>query len=494
MDAKRSAAAVILAGTLVRLAFWLTIPVTGDAAFHYSIARYMAQTLSVPTFEYVTGPNPFWWPPLFHISSALLFRLTGVLTLAPLLFGVAGLVAFHRFCLEFYPERATTATAMLAFLPFHVYYSGIGYFETLLFLLSVAAFHFYYRFRRGGSGRDLGYAAFMCALSASTHYHGLVPLIAISAHLVLRDRRNAAAFIVVGLLLSSPWYVRNLVVFGNPIWPKLYGGYYPDDAAVQSVPLGMALSELARPGKWAALYLDFWLGAPNSGEDFWSNVQVGEARYPFFDIFALGWLALTVACTTMAALGLAGLRRRGGLLLPALVFAAALVPFVPNGLARMFVALVPFAVLSAAEGFDSLRLSRKHLALAVAAIAFMGGSYAYAYTYKKIRDPYLPFFEQMKERIPGSANVVMPFNVQDCVYYAERRCLRVGSAGGIPSPDARSLDPILSDYDVSFVCCSSLYWDAISRTDRLICGRFAAQKPFIDYSAPGVWGRCWQTP
>jgi 4-amino-4-deoxy-L-arabinose transferase-like glycosyltransferase len=141
MDDRSKAALILAAGALVRLVFWLTTPVTGDALFHYSIAKYISDTYSVPTFEYVTGPNPFWWPPLFHIITALLYKLTGVLTLTPLVFGLVGLFMFYVFCRRFYPNDAVTATLVLAFLPFHVYYSSVGYFETLMFFLAVCAFY-----------------------------------------------------------------------------------------------------------------------------------------------------------------------------------------------------------------------------------------------------------------------------------------------------------------------------------------------------------------
>jgi hypothetical protein len=164
-----------------------------------------------------------------------------------------------------------------------------------------------------------------------------------------------------------------------------------------------------------------------------------------------------------------------------------------NGLARVFVSFVPFAVIAMAAGFHALKFRYKHLLVAAAFIGLMGGSYAYAYTYRNIRDPYLPFFDEMRQRIAGGANVVMPFNIQDCVYFSQRKCLRIGNTGGIPTPTKDTLDSIITDYGVEYVCCSSLNIQALSDSDRLICQRFEGKRPYIDYEAQGVWGKCWGT-
>jgi len=484
------AEAAIIAGTLVRILFWATTPVTGDATFHYNIAKYIADTYTIPSFEYVTGPNPFWWPPLFHILTALVYKITGILTLTPLLFGVAGLIAFSVFARKFYPKQAETATVILAFLPFHVYYSSIGYFETLMFLLAVAAFHFYFSYLKTASRRDFAYAILMSALSASTHYHGFIPLIAIGLHMLVKSDKKAVTFIVLGLLLSSPWYVRNYVVFGNPIWPKVWGGNFPGDTAVTHVTLRENVASLASPGKWGDVFFDFWIGAPNSGEDLKSNIAVGRSRLPLFDLFMMPWAAAIVAASAAAIWGAYRMRKKE-ILFPALVFITCLGPLVSNGLARMFVALFPFIVVYMADGYMGLKLKYKHILLAVALVSYIGGSYAYSLTYKQMRDPYIPFFKLMEEKIPQGANVVVPFNIQDCIYYSGRRCLRIGSTGGIPTPTQGTLDSILQDYDISYVCCSSLNWNALSASDKMICDRFNDAKLHINYIQGGIWGRCW---
>ncbi len=493
MDERRLVQAAIAAGALVRIAFWLTAPVTGDAAIHYSVARYIAENQAIPSFEPASGPNPFWWPPLFHIISAVLYRLTGVLTLAPLVFGVLGLLAMSAFARAHYPRLELPAVSLLAFLPLHMYYSGIGYFETLLFLLAVAAFHNYMRFMESQEGRHLAYAAVLWCLSAGTHYHGFVPTVAIGAHLLLRDRRRAIAFLAAVAILSGPWYLRNYMVFGNPVWPKLSAGHFPGDAAYATLTPAQAILQLASPLSWAGVYLDFWTGAPNSGEDFAANAAAGRAMYPLFDILLLPWFAASAAATLLAVWGFRRMRSQDASILPLLAFASCLIFFAANSLARMFIAFLPFALIFAAEGYAAAKFRRKHLALLAAFLLFAGGSYGYAYTYKTMRDPYMPFFLAMRERLPQDARVVMPFNVGECAYFSGRQCVRIGSAGGITRPTADDLEDVLRAGGISYVCCSGINWDEVSVGDRLICDSFNESAPSIDYALDGAWGRCWRT-
>jgi hypothetical protein len=491
MDENKAGWAVIFVGALVRLAFWLTTPVTGDAALNFDTARRMAETLALPPVGQ-PGHIPLWYPPLFHIVSAVLYRLTSAITLAPLVFGIAGLIMFHLFCRRFYPRHALWATTILAFLPFHVYYSSIGYFDGLIFFLAVAAYYFYLSHLEGGSGRDLAYAVLMSALAGLTHYHGLIPLLSISAHLFLRDRRKAAFFLVAGILLSSPWYLRNLVVFGNPFWPKLGGGYYPSDVEAAGPPLPDTLASFFSPQKWVSLFFDFWLGAPNSGEDFQANIAVGEATYPLFDFLMLPWLLAVVAATAAALLG--GYAMRGDRLAPlaAIVLAVSLIPSAGNGLARMFVSFIPFIPLALSAGLDRVRFKRKHAVLLACLVLFLAGSYAYSYTYKTIRDGYAPFFASMANEIPPRSKVIMPFNVQECLYFSGKDCLRLGTMGGEALTDESDIDSLVSEYGADYVCCSSLNWAAQPPEDKRLCDHYRMVKPDISYQAGGLWGRCWK--
>jgi hypothetical protein len=159
----------------------------------------------------------------------------------------------------------------------------------------------------------------------------------------------------------------------------------------------------------------------------------------------------------------------------------------------MFVCLIPFFPIALAEGLGRLDMRRKYAILAVAFAFLMAGSYAYAYTYHNMRAQYAPFFDEIKAKIPDSSRIIMPFNVQDCLYYSGKKCLRLGTMDGpLPNADGSGLSDTLTAYGADYVCCSSLNIDALAPWEKAVCDRYAGAKPHIDYARGGAWGRCWR--
>lgn len=487
MEDKVKAALVL--GILIRVIFWHVTPVTGDGALHLSIIKFMGDNLAIPVFEEAAGPNPYWYPPLFHLLSAGIYLLTGEPRLSTLVFGVLGLFAFYRFTGEHFKKHSAAATAALALLPFHIYYSAISYPDSLLFLLSVLAFDRYLTHLRDGKRKSLVDAAILSSLAASTHYNGLVVLAAVGAHLLVRNRRKALAFLVLGALLSSPWYARNYAVFGNPIWPKLGGGLYPDDSAVQELPPVDAALNLINPVRWVGTYLDFLIGAPNSGEDFFDNIERAGNRIPFAQAAALLWVLAALYLTYCLIAGLRGISKEA-LLLLACALAFGLPFYSGNGLARMFTPAIVFVPLMLASG---AKKATRQLLLWVALTALLAGSLAYALVYDDMRGGYAPFFDMMKEGIGPGERVLMPYNVGECLYFTERKCARIGSAGGVPIVLEGELEASLLENGIEYVCCTSINHEALSGYNRMVCEHYIGEPPIFSHINGNVWGRCWRT-
>ena len=470
---------------LFRIILFNIIPVTGDATFHYPIIEYMGDNFSMPIFEYVTGPNPFWYPPFYHIIGAIIYSVFGKAEYTPLFIGVTGLFVFYFFVKKHYPKHAVSATALLAVLPFHSYYSAIGYPDGLLFILAIASFHFYKNYLIVGDKRNLFYTACFCALSASTHYHGFAPLAAIAIHLGLKNPKHALIFIVIASTLSSPWYIRNTYIFGNPIWPKIFGGYFPDDGAVQSMP--KTLDGLFGLHKWQALFFDFWIGAPNSGDDIMEKLYLANEKTKFAYPLAVLWLCAMILVTVLSVRGV----KKIGSSLWIITFIICLIPFSGNGLARMFTAFTPFIIIALAKGYESLRFSGKNVLAIILAIALISGPVGYGMGYNSYRQKYTPIFDAIRLGTEPAETIVMPFNIGDCIYQTKRKCLRIGSIGGIPNPSEGKVRDILKQGGVDKVCCTSLSVGEMSATDKLICNGFMNKTPIIDFNKNGVWGKCW---
>ncbi|MBU0762832.1 MAG: glycosyltransferase family 39 protein [Candidatus Altiarchaeota archaeon] len=484
MDSKISA--VIIFGILLRILFWTTAPVTGDATFHLTITAYIAEHKTVPVFEDAAGPNPFWYPPLFHLSSAIIYYITGVDRLAPLLFGILGIFAFYKFTKNHFPKYNTFSTAILALMPFHIYYSSIAYPETLMFLVATLAYNSYFNWMKNKRTGEFFNAVGFSSLALMTHYYGFIVLCSVAAHLAIKNKKNAILFFTIGVILSSPWYLRNYAIFGNPLWPKLGAGYYKGDSAIQALPLADAVYNVLNPKRWAGTYFDFLMGAPNSGEDLLEKTAANAGNKAILWLGAVMWFVAALVFLHFLFKGLNCLSIKDAIL-PALAFVISILPYSGNNLARMFVCAIPFIPVIIAKGIGS----RQSLTFFAAIIVLTAGSYTYAYTNMKVREEYTPFFNLMKERIGSDERVLMPYKVGECLYFSKKRCARVGSAGGVQIVDEEELEENIAENRISYVCCTSMNYDSLRGYNRMVCEHYSRGQPSFSYVKNNIWGKCW---
>ena len=136
-----------------------------------------------------------------------------------------------------------------------------------------------------------------CGFASATKYTGLVyaglvgvPLVALA--LVRRLPRHAALAAGLGFAIAAPWYLRNLVQLGNPVYPfawKLFGGSGLDAARVHT---------------FAAYLADFGSGRTGLGRLLLPIDLVRLARHdsPVFDGL-VGPLLLALAPLAFLGLG-----------------------------------------------------------------------------------------------------------------------------------------------------------------------------------------------
>jgi Dolichyl-phosphate-mannose-protein mannosyltransferase len=92
------------------------------------------------------------------------------------------------------------------------------------------------RFARHGEGAALVLAGVFAGAAAGMKYLGLIAVLAltVAAAIALRRRLTVArvlAFAVPGFLVALPWYVKNAILTGNPVYPHLFGGLNASAAA-----------------------------------------------------------------------------------------------------------------------------------------------------------------------------------------------------------------------------------------------------------------------
>lgn len=98
----------------------------------------------------------------------------------------------------------------------------------LAFAVALAAWNLAV-FARTGDGGAVALAGLFAGAAAGMKYVGLFVLIAAAAAIVLAARRRLTPAAVVlfaapAALVALPWYVKNLVQTGNPLYPFVFGG------------------------------------------------------------------------------------------------------------------------------------------------------------------------------------------------------------------------------------------------------------------------------
>jgi hypothetical protein len=136
-------------------------------------------------------------------------------------------------------------------------------------------------FARTGDRGAVALAGLFAAAAAGMKYVGLFVLLAAGVALVLFARRrlsvaNLALFAAPAALVASPWYVKNLVQTGNPLFPFVFGGV--NEYAERWIDSGIHEHGHGR-GPLDALLLPFRLLA--EGDDF----DRGSWLSPLFLLF-----------------------------------------------------------------------------------------------------------------------------------------------------------------------------------------------------------------
>jgi len=129
-----------------------------------------------------------------------------------------------------------------------------GFVELVLAgFVALAAWHLV-SLHRTGHAQDALWAGLAAGAAAGTKYHGLlfIPVFALLAVLLVH-RRRALAFglFAAGACVALPWYVRNWVVTGDPLYPfaaGIFGGKYLDAGARYD--LNQSLVGYGLPGIW----------------------------------------------------------------------------------------------------------------------------------------------------------------------------------------------------------------------------------------------------
>lgn len=231
----RLSIAVIVIVALLRFFFALTNTVSGDACWHLSSAKFIAVHNKIPFSEGIGREEPFWPPPFFHFAAALFYKILGLFSVniadmgIKLVSPVAGtliVVITYLIMRRFFDEKvAFYSMIFLNFVPLFLDYSILSYVDSTAALFSILSVYLILNKRF-----ILSYISLGIALLSKYNAVFMFPMLVYLTYKLSSNRRQFYSRILllvfVPLLISSFWFIRNLILLGNPFWPFLNGIFH----------------------------------------------------------------------------------------------------------------------------------------------------------------------------------------------------------------------------------------------------------------------------
>ncbi|MFH0832267.1 MAG: glycosyltransferase family 39 protein [Candidatus Aenigmatarchaeota archaeon] len=441
----RYALMIILAAIVIRFALAVISAVSGDACWHLSASRFIGRDLSIPLFEPL-GRSVFWAPPLFHLFTAAsylsfnwLISDISLKLISPIFGSLFLLYSFLLVKKLFNSKTAFYSTVFLAFIPGHMYESSIGYVDTTLAFFVLASIYYMLEDRLILSSALAG-----LALLAKVSAFFMLPVILYIIFTKTRKDflKKSAIFIIVAFAIASPWYLRDWMYLGNPIWPyfnNLFGGY--QDFSTSELGFGQLNADISSLS--TSFYLSLF-GVPNGNID---NLTILN---PYM---ALIWLAATAVFFFFFLVGLRNVKRSFGfdviniLLISFLIFNL-LISFTINlFIIRYILPAMTFFAVYWALGIERFVNKRTVVALiAISAIIFVSGEFGKAFVANDMWNKYEDDFNWIKSNTEKDAVFLTP-NSQCNSYKFDRYAYSIVFFEFINKTTAEDF----IDYNISYV-------------------------------------------
>ena len=288
---KKLTIAVIVIASILRILFALSHSVSGDACWHLSVARFMAAENKIPLYEGLGRLEPFWAPPVFHFSAALLYKIFNVISanaadlgarLASPIFGILTIFVSYLIIRKLADEKtAFYAMIFIGFLPLSIDYNVLGYVESAVAFFSVLSVYFMLNNRIILSAISIG-------LALLSKYNAIffIPMLIYLAYAQSKDKKSGlsriAVYGLVSVAVSATWFIRNYILLKNPVWPFLNDVFH-------GVAIGTYFSTTDyKPLFYFKTYLNSYLelfGVPNGNLELLTFVKL-----PFIKFLVLAWL------------------------------------------------------------------------------------------------------------------------------------------------------------------------------------------------------------
>lgn len=226
IGAEAAIVGVILAGLLMQ-AFLMPLypPTQWDAtSYHFAAAKiYASSHLIAPTpyLRFAVAPQV---PEMLSTLALLLYDdiTAQLISLVMMLLCAAALYSWGR--RAFSAKTGLFAAMVLLSCPLVLFLGSSGYIDMALALFTTLAVYALLNWKTSGQASWLTISAVFVGLAAGSKYSALffVPALCTCIFILAeRPRRSGliAKFLFVSCLVCVPWYIRNYICTGNPVFP-----------------------------------------------------------------------------------------------------------------------------------------------------------------------------------------------------------------------------------------------------------------------------------
>lgn len=205
----------------------------GDEGFHLFNAEWIAQNGEIPKFIQSWGTDVYKvalaYPPLFMITEAFAWSVGGeffVKLLSPIFTLLTAVVLYMLSAKIGKKQVGIFAAAMLLTTPTTVLYGILEYTDALLVLLITLFVYATYNLFEAGRNKDLVFAGVFAGLACLVKPIGLLTIPIFLGYFILNKKRNfkhLLLFLIIPVLIVSPWILRNLYLFESFCYDPILG-------------------------------------------------------------------------------------------------------------------------------------------------------------------------------------------------------------------------------------------------------------------------------
>lgn len=225
---------IILAAAFIlrfSLQFFFPTPLAGDSSFHMDLGR----TFTTDNWFEVNAIDSFWAPikfpfpedyrpPFFNFILGFFYNIFGtsfyISKMVNVLIGVLVIVPTYLIARKMGGERvALVAAALIAFNPIIIGHSFESEVRLTTVYIALTSIYFFMKGKEYWS-----YVGLLTGILYITHYApGTILILSYLAYFFLADRKQILTkqfftMFVLMLLATSPWLVRNYMIYGDPLY------------------------------------------------------------------------------------------------------------------------------------------------------------------------------------------------------------------------------------------------------------------------------------